>query len=53
MLVPACCRTWVLVKLTISDAMSRSLMRDSEALRFSDATLMLETVWVRRFSTAP
>ena len=37
--VPACCRIWVLVKLTISAATSRSLMRDSEALRFSDATL--------------
>ena len=51
--VPACCRIWVLVKLTISDATSRSLMRDMEALRFSDATEMLAVVCSRRFWTAP
>ena len=50
--VPACCRIWVLVKLTISDA-RRVPDADCEALRFSDATEMLATVCSRRFWTAP
>jgi len=36
--VPACWRIWVLVKVTISAATSRSRIRESEAARFSDET---------------
>ena len=50
---PACCRIWVLVKLTISDATSRSLMRDCEALRFSEAIEIAAVVCSSRFWTAP
>jgi hypothetical protein len=35
MAVPACCRIWSFVKLTISLAMSTSRIRLSEAVRFS------------------
>src|SRR5207302_8621530 len=53
MAVPAWLRIWALVKLTISDAMSVSRMRDSDADRFSTATPRLATVCSRRFCTAP
>src|SRR3954465_9706375 len=53
MAVPAWLRIWALVKLTISDAMSVSRMRDSEADRFSTATPRLATVCSRRFCPAP
>src|SRR5437763_16786768 len=53
MAVPAWLRIWALVKLTISDAMSVSRMRDSDADRFSTATPRLATVCSRRFWTAP
>src|SRR3954451_11341828 len=53
MAVPAWLRIWLLVKLTISDAMSVSRIRDSAADRFSTATPRLATVCSRRFWTAP
>src|SRR5439155_1125697 len=53
MAVPAWLRIWALVKATISDAMSVSRMRDSDADRFSTATPRLLTVCSRRFCTAP
>src|SRR5260221_14335964 len=53
MAVPAWLRIWALVKLTISDAMSVSRIRDSDADRFSTATPRLLTVCSSRFCTAP
>ncbi len=47
--VPACCRTWDLVKLDISWAMSVSVMDDFDALRFSTATFRLLIVSSNRF----
>ena len=51
--VPACWRIWFFVKLTISDAMSVSRIRLSDADRFSTATLRLLIVWSNRFCRAP
>ena len=51
--VPACDRICERVKLTISDAMSVSRMRDSDADRFSTATLTFLIVCSNRFCRAP
>ena len=51
--VPACCRIWFLVYSTISDAMSVSRIRDSEATRFSVVTCRFATADSSRFWTAP
>src|SRR4051794_24643748 len=51
--VPAWVRTWARVKLVISDAMSVSRIRDSEAVVFSMAVFRLLTVWSNRFWMAP
>src|SRR4029453_1245414 len=51
--VPAWVRIWLRVKETISCAMSVSRMRDSDAERFSTATLRLLMVCSNRFWTAP
>ena len=53
MAVPAWSRIWSLVKLTISDAMSVSRMRLSEAERFSVVTCRLAMVDWNRFWSAP
>ena len=53
MAVPACWRIWFLVNWTISSAMSVSLIRDSEAARFSVVTCRLLIVDSRRFWVAP
>ena len=47
--VPAWVRIWLRVKETISCAMSVSRMRDSDADRFSTATLRLLMVCSKRF----
>src|SRR5205823_14717116 len=51
--VPAWDMIWCRVKFTISDAMSVSRMRLSEAERFSWATDRFVTVCSRRFWVAP
>ena len=51
--VPAWVRTWVRVKLVISDAMSVSRMRDSEAVVFSIVVFRLLIVCSKRFCFAP
>ena len=51
--MPACERICERVKLIISEAMSVSRMRLSEAVRFSTATLRLLIVCSKRFCTAP
>ena len=51
--VPAWTMIWWRVKDTISLAMSRSRMRDSDACRFSEVTFRLVIVCSRRFCDAP
>src|SRR4051794_36763186 len=53
MAVPACWRICARVKLIISEAMSVSRMRDSEAERFSVVTERFEIVRSNRFWKAP
>src|SRR4051812_19712954 len=53
MLVPACWRMLFLENSTISDAMSTSRIRDSDAVRFSWYVARLLSVCSRRFCTAP
>ena len=53
MLVPACCRIWNFVNATISDAMSASRIRLSDAVRFSWYVARLFRRCSRRFWTAP
>ena len=53
MLVPACCRMFSFVNLVISDAMSTSRIRDSDAVRFSWYVARLFRRCSRRFCTAP
>src|SRR5438067_6429074 len=53
MAVPACRRICCLVKLTISEAMSVSRMRDSDAERFSTDTCRLLMTDSKRFWNAP
>jgi hypothetical protein len=51
--VEACCNIWSRVKMAVSEAMSTFLILDSDAFRFSMATLKLFTVDSRRFWKAP
>src|SRR5437660_5418364 len=51
--VPACDMIWLRVKLTISRDMSVSRTRDSDAVRFSEATDRLATMCSKRFWVAP
>jgi hypothetical protein len=51
--VPACDRIWFFVNSTISDAMSVSRIRLSDAVTFSTATLRLLIVCSNRFWYAP
>ena len=51
--VPACCRICSLVKFTISEAMSTSRIRLSEAVRFSWNVARLDSVCSRRFWIEP
>src|SRR5689334_7092365 len=53
MAVPAWTRTWFWVNFVISDAMSVSLMRDSEAVVFSMVVFRLLMVCWNRFCLAP
>src|SRR4051795_1230363 len=53
MLVPACCRMLSFVNFVISDAISTSRIRDSDAVRFSWYVARLFRRCSRRFWTAP
>ena len=51
--MPACCRIWYFVNCVISDAMSTSLIRLSDAVRFSSYVARLLSVCSSRFYTDP
>lgn len=53
MAVPACCSIWVRERLAVSTAKSASMMREREALRFSDVVCRLVIAVSKRDCRAP